>query len=164
MATVNVTIDGHTYEVDVDLHRRAGNALTVRVDGEELQVSIPDPDHPAHMEWFMIDNRPYEIVLDKQLRWIKSYNGLHLVEARDSEVAAARPVSGDGRVKAPIPGQISRVMVEVGDTVEAGQPIVIVEAMKMENEIRAPRPGTVSAVHVVPGQNVQLQVVMIEIA
>lgn len=54
----------------------------------------------------------------------------------------------DGRVKSPIPGLVAHIRVQVGDRVEAGQPILVLEAMKMENEIRAPVKGVVTAVHV----------------
>ena len=73
------------------------------------------------------------------------------------------PASGDGRVKAPIPGLISRVLVEPGATVSAGQPLVVLEAMKMENEIRAPFDGVVSALSVSVGQTVLGNQVLAEV-
>lgn len=163
MSKISVTIDGSTYDVEVDLNQRSGSALTVTVNGEPLQVTIPDPDHPENMEWIMIEHRPYEVVIDRQLRWIKSYTGLHTIEIRDRAVTVSRPRSSDGRVKAPIPGLINRILVNVDDHVEAGQSLLVLEAMKMENEIRAPRAGVVSAVHVKPGQDVRLGVLMMEI-
>jgi biotin carboxyl carrier protein len=66
-------------------------------------------------------------------------------------------------VKAPIPGLITRVFVEPGATVQAGQRLLVLEAMKMENEVRAPRGGVVQQVNVHPGQSVNLSEVMVEI-
>ena len=64
----------------------------------------------------------------------------------------AEPVHAGGEgVRAPMPGRIVDVLVEVGDTVEAGAVVVILEAMKMENELRASRKGTVTAVLVKKG-------------
>ena len=63
--------------------------------------------------------------------------------------------TGEVQVKAPMPGLVSIVAVEVGQTVEQGQRIAILEAMKMENELRAPRAGTVKALNVQPGQTVE---------
>lgn len=163
MSKISVTIDGHTYDVEVNLHQRAGSALTVKVNGEELQVIVPEMEDPDNMEWIIIDNRPYEIAIDRSLRWIKSYSGRHRLEVRDRETAVVRPMSRDGRVKAPIPGIITRVLVEPGQTVQAGQPILVLEAMKMENEIRAPRAGVVSELNVRQGQDVRLHSVIAEI-
>ena len=75
----------------------------------------------------------------------------------------ARPVSGDGRVKAPIPGLIAQVLVTPGQVVEAGQTLLVLEAMKMENEIRSPRTGTVRQIKIQPGQTVTLAELLIEI-
>ena len=82
---------------------------------------------------------------------------------QDLNQRVARPRSGDGRVKAPIPGLISRILVEPGATVSAGQPLVILEAMKMENEIRAPFEGVVQTVSVTVGQTVLRDTVLAEV-
>jgi biotin carboxyl carrier protein len=69
----------------------------------------------------------------------------------------ARPGAGGGspEVRAAMPGKVVAVLVEVGATVEAGQGLLVIEAMKMENEIGAPRDGRVAKVHVAPGQPVE---------
>ena len=69
--------------------------------------------------------------------------------------------SGDGRVIAPMPGRIVRVLVAVGDRVAARQGVVIVEAMKMENELRAPRDGVVTQVLAREGTAVDTGVVLV---
>ena len=63
--------------------------------------------------------------------------------------------SGPQRVVAPMPGKIVRVLVAPGDTVSARQPLVVVEAMKMENELRAARDGTIAEIHVRQGMSVE---------
>jgi biotin carboxyl carrier protein len=66
-------------------------------------------------------------------------------------------------VKAPIPGLVTRVLVQAGDVVEAGQPLLLLEAMKMENEILAPRAGAVLRLSAIPGKSVTLHEELIEI-
>lgn len=63
--------------------------------------------------------------------------------------------AGGGTVRAPMPGLVVRIEVEAGQRVEAGAGLVVVEAMKMENELRAQRAGVVAAVHVTVGQAVE---------
>lgn len=67
------------------------------------------------------------------------------------------------RVTAAMPGRVVRVLVEQGSEVKAGDSLVILEAMKMENEITAPRAGKVTAVHVQPDQTVETGTALVEI-
>ena len=82
------------------------------------------------------------------------------VELLDELTARARAVAGPGSfrgsgdVKAAIPGRVLRVLAAPGDAVAQGQPLVVLEAMKMENDVRAPRAGVVQSVEVAPGQAV----------
>jgi biotin carboxyl carrier protein len=115
------------------------------------------------MDWLVIDGRPYELSFDRDLHWVRTQTGVYPVEIRDLEAVVSRPSSADGRVKAPIPGMITRLLVEEGDTVDVGQPLLILEAMKMENEIRAPRAGTVSSIHVGLNQTVIRNTTLVEI-
>lgn len=164
MSKLSVTIDGHTFEVSLNVPPNGHKPFTVTVNGETFGVLVPEMELPSHQpEWMIINGRPYELVFDNDLRWLKSYFGIHQVEVRDMEALAARPRSGDGRIKAPIPGLITRLLVEVGDKVEIGRPLLVLEAMKMENEIRAARSGTVAALHVSPGQGVVRGEVLAEI-
>lgn len=155
MTKLITTIENHTYEVEVvkaDIHR---GEWQVRVNGELMTVRLPDAAAPyPTIEWLVVQNRPYEIVFDPELHWLKAYRGMHRIEVEDEAVVVTRPRSGDGRLKAPIPGLITRLMVQQGDTVETGQPLLVLEAMKMENEIRATRPGVIAALHVTIGQSV----------
>lgn len=163
MSKISVTLEGITYDVDVRLEPDGEHSAVVEIDGETLHVSVPHLGSPDQLVWALVEGRPYDVVLDHRMRWIRSLYGQHRLELRDMTVAAARPASGDGRVKAPIPGQIVRVLVDQGDHVEAGQPLLALEAMKMENEVRAPRSGTVARLNVGVGKNVVLHEVMAEI-
>ncbi len=166
MPRIAVTIDGHSFEVEVTPLVAGGAAkgkLSVVVNGEHLEVVVPTVQGREPIEWIMVGTRPYELSIDSGLRWIKAYDGLHKLEVHDLDTVVARPVSKDGRVKAPIPGLVTRVMVSQGDRVEAGQPLLVLEAMKMENEITAPRAGVVSTLNVSPGRSVNLGETLVDI-
>ena len=65
-----------------------------------------------------------------------------------------RGAKGEGIVTSPMPGRVLKLLVEPGQEVAAGEPLVVVEAMKMENEVTAPRAGIVLALSVAPGSAV----------
>jgi len=71
---------------------------------------------------------------------------------------------GSDVIKAQIPGRVVRLWVEEGDTVEAGQRLLAIEAMKMENEVRAPHAGTVESIAVEPGSSVELRDELLRLA
>jgi biotin carboxyl carrier protein len=92
------------------------------------------------------------------------------VEALDERTRTIRDLTrasagdcGPAPLVAPMPGLIVRVAVAVGDAVSAGQGLVVMEAMKMENELRATTAGTVTAVRVQPGQAVDKGMVLVEL-
>jgi biotin carboxyl carrier protein len=88
------------------------------------------------------------------------------VESERMRIQAADkgPKGGEGTVKTPMPGRVVRVLCAEGDEVAAGQPVVVVEAMKMENELVAARAGKVVKIHVAAGATVESGAALIEIA
>lgn len=163
MNKLTVTIDDKTFEIEVAAERGETGVFTVNVDGEALRVYVPDADVPEAVDWMIVDNRPYEMIFDSDLRSVQLEGMRHTIQVRDKETRGVRPASGDGRIKAPIPGLIARLNVEPGQAVEAGQTVLVLEAMKMENEIRASKGGVVRQVHVKPGQTVVLSETLVEI-
>jgi biotin carboxyl carrier protein len=107
----------------------------------------------------LIDNFSYETLVERngdEYRVIVD-GALHLVEVQDERTRKiakvekkAAPVT-DVTLKAPMPGLVRAIRVQVGDTVKGKQGVVILEAMKMENELRAPRDGTVKEIRCKPG-------------
>jgi biotin carboxyl carrier protein len=71
--------------------------------------------------------------------------------------------SGPLRIVAPMPGKVVRVLVKAGDPVRARQAVVVVEAMKMENELRADRDGTVAEIHTREGMSVEAGALLVVI-
>lgn len=164
MSTISVTIDGRTFTVEVSIPPGYdGTELTAHIDGEPVQVALPTIGSPEQLTWVVINHRSYEITIDHELSWIRSRSGRHQIDVRDAESMQIKHAAGTGRIKAPIPGIIKHVLIERGSHVTAGQPLIVLEAMKMENEIRAPRDGVIVHLNVTPGQIVTLQEVMIEI-
>jgi acetyl/propionyl-CoA carboxylase alpha subunit len=164
MNELSISIEGHTFDVDFERWSPHEPVLEVVVNGERLRVTVPDIDFSAkEVEWLIVGERPYEVIFDSDLRWLRAYGGVHNIEVRDRGATNYGPHSGDGRVKAPIPGLISRVLVEPGQEVEVGQPVVVLEAMKMENEIRAPHAGKVGSVLVAPDDSVTRGAILVEI-
>jgi biotin carboxyl carrier protein len=85
-----------------------------------------------------------------------------LLEKAQAAAAAAQP-RGPTPIAAPMPGKVVKILVGPGDNVTAGQPVAVVEAMKMENEIRSSRAGAVVTVHVKEGQTVEGQEALITV-
>ena len=85
---------------------------------------------------------------------------------RRRKVSGDTAGAGDGEqsIVAPMPGRVIRVLVGPGDEVEARQPLVVVEAMKMENELRAPKSGTIKEVTVAAGMSVEAGRVLVTVA
>jgi acetyl/propionyl-CoA carboxylase alpha subunit len=164
MPKLAITVQGHTIEVEITHGPLGEQRYEALVEGKIVEVIVPETDHPTiHPEWMIVDNRPYELVADPRLHWLRIYDGIYQVTIRDLDARYQRlPEGGDGRVKAPIPGLIARILVAPGQQVTAGDAVVVLEAMKMENEITATVSGTVTAVHVQPGQTVLRGQVLVE--
>lgn len=157
-----VTLRARTYEIDVGGGR-------VSVDGEPFEAHLAAvPGTPlyhlllAGSSWTVAAQPLAENAGIAPLRWALGAVGERFeVEAVDERTRQIQALTGRGRapaaggvVKAPMPGLVVRVEVVVGQRVEVGAGLVVVEAMKMENELRAQRAGVVETVHVTPGQTV----------
>jgi biotin carboxyl carrier protein len=163
MHKLTIMVENHPYEVEVSPSRSTPGEYEVNVDGHLLTVYVPDYDNPDLADWMIVDDRPYELIFTPDMRAGQIYSGRYDIQVRDKEAGSVRPSSGDGRVKAPIPGIITRIHVAPGQIVEAGQPLLVLEAMKMENEIRSPINGAVHQIAVKPGQTVTLGELIVEI-
>lgn len=105
-----------------------------------------------------VNNRPYNVVVAEG-----GAGGFQAVPAGGSAPAPVEAAEGID-VEAPTPGNIVKVMVDVGDKVEKDAPLVIMEAMKMESEVKAPQAGKIVAVHVSAGETVQTSEPLVTIA
>lgn len=165
MSKFQIVLDGRAFEIEMDASRGTDAGTRVRVNNETVSVRVPSHDGGASKlpEWVVIDDRPYEVSFDGDSKHLYARGQTYTLQIRDLETAPTRFVSGDERVRAPIPGVVTQVLVQPGDTVKAGQPLFILEAMKMENQIRAPRDGVLGAVNVSAGSGVVLGQLLAEI-
>lgn len=165
MQKLRVQLDGRAFEIEWNAPPEPNADTWVRVNGEIVRVRVPaHHDHTARPEWIVIGDRPYEVMFDRDLKHLRARGQTYALQIRDVETVTTRPVSGDGRVKAPIPGVVTQILARVGETVTAGQPLLILEAMKMENQIRAPRDGALTSLNVSAGEGVTLGQLLAEIA
>jgi biotin carboxyl carrier protein len=152
-----VTIGAQTLEVDVEGSR-------VRVGGDTLEAHLAAvPGTPLYHlllagESWTVAAQPLERAGAWMLGVVGERAAVEVVDERTRQLAtlAARPpAAGEaGPVVAPMPGLVVRVEVAAGQRVDAGAGLVVIEAMKMENELRAPRAGVVRTVHVTAGEAV----------
>ena len=160
-----VTIGERTFEVELV------NG-TVTVDGQPVKAEIaPVPGTPVRH--LLLDGRSYTLVAqsgEERGAWDVHLDGGRfdavVVDERTRAIQAmtgrAGGAQGPKPVKAPMPGLVVRIDVEPGAVVKAGQGVVIIEAMKMENELRAEVGGTVARVLVQQGQAVEKGAVLVE--
>ena len=152
----DATVAGRTLRVEV--HGKDGR-YAVSVDGKQLDVDCQETGRDFVS--LLVDGRSYELGLEKREGgYVVSFPDDTLaVELQDAARGAAtmarKAGPGPARIMAPMPGKIVRVLAQAGEAVEAGQGLVVMEAMKMENEIRAPRAGLVKEAAVREGQAVE---------
>ena len=144
--TVQVVVDGGHYRVtvgdrtlDVDARQVAGSLLSLLVDGMSHVGAVEPAEGGTLVD---LDGSLHRVEVEEYTR--------HAIRTRGGAGTSA----GGQTIKAPLPGKVTRVAVAVGDRVERGDTVVVIEAMKMENEFKAAAPGTVTEVRVRPGQAV----------
>lgn len=166
----------YVVELNGERHHVELSGAGARVDGD----SESTPAHLADVErtpvrLVTIGNEVHRVIARRKAGrgvytlWVDGYR--FEVEAldertraiRDLTAASARP-SGPAPVVAPMPGMIVRLNVAVGDTVSVGQGLVVMEAMKMENELRASTAGIVRSIHATVGVPVEKGAVLVELS
>ena len=149
-----------------------GAGLTATLDGAPVRVTdVRSGPRTAvaggtvHELWLEIDGRPCRALVARlRDRVLVTLDGLlYTFETGDAARGAAHGGGGSGIVTAPMPGKVIAVLVVEGDTVEAGQPLVVVEAMKMETTLAAGIAGRVKKVSAAPGQLVDAGQVLVEV-
>jgi biotin carboxyl carrier protein len=152
----DVTIDGKDYRLELE---RAEAGWRCRLDGREIQMDAVLARRDVLS--VLIGGKAYEIkrehtATDMHL-WVGSVR--YLAELRDPRSLRARRGAqaddkGPRKLLAPMPGKVVRVLIGEQQAVEAGQSILVVEAMKMQNEIKSPKNGTVQKIVAAEGANV----------
>ncbi len=136
-SSYKVSLDGHPLDADVIL--AAPNAVSVILNDSVFEIHIA----PALDGTYKLQTGPHEFQAD--VRDPRAWRG--------RKQGALKP-KGRQQILAPMPGKVIRLLVKVGDDVEAGQGLVVVEAMKMQNEMRSPKKGKVERLQAKEGQAV----------
>jgi biotin carboxyl carrier protein len=148
----NIAIDGKNYRLDLN---RVDGRWSCRLDEREVEVDavLARPDVLS----LRIGNQAYEVKCERVAGdlhlWVGSAR--FTAEVRDPRSLRGRVRAlddhGPKKLTAPMPGKIVRVLVGQGDEVEAGSGVLVVEAMKMQNEIKSPKKGTIQKILVSEG-------------
>jgi len=163
-----VTVAGQ--ELEVDLVARPAGGFEARVGGKPVEVDavrfgareMSVRVGPRVVD-LTVEGTPPELGVVASGR--RTY--VHVESERSRMASRATRAGGGGKVRelrSPMPGRVVKYLVAEGDAVVAGQAVVIVEAMKMENEVKAKGEGTVSRVHVAAGATVESNAVLLSFA
>jgi biotin carboxyl carrier protein len=125
----------------VDAVHLAGHAMSLLVDGRSVRCEV-EPAKDGKVAVLVGDEVHSLEVLDERRLRLRRASGKFALE-------------GPQRIDAPMPGKVVRVLVKQGDHVQEGQGLVVVEAMKMENELKSPKAGVVKELHAQEGQPVE---------
>ncbi|MBN1447561.1 MAG: hypothetical protein JXA28_06490 [Bacteroidetes bacterium] len=162
-----IRINGNEYTIERD--EQGG----FTVNGAPLDIDYPVSSRD---ELLRFRHRSFTTHIDETSPDGTSYrvnvNGWDMhVDLEDEKTALLRSLQSDkatkvhsALVRSPMPGKISRVLVNEGELIEAGQGVVLLEAMKMENEIKAPSAGIVKFIHIRESDTVEKNAVLIEIS
>jgi biotin carboxyl carrier protein len=160
-----VTVGGSRHEVLFD---EAYGVRKLELDGQTLALSLLRID--GCRVRFTVDGRPVEALVTGKLPelLVDAGAGPVAVVVEESRFAEVRRISGMPRgpreltdLRAPMPGLVTRVLVSAGDLVSVGTPLVVMEAMKMENELRSPAEARVTGIHARPGGAVEVGALLV---
>ncbi len=159
------TVNGTTYEIEINENGR------LTINGEDRAVDFQAMQAPLYS--LLVDNASFEALVEERegLLNVMMHGDLYEVAVADERAHRLAGSStgfgveqGEISVRSPMPGLIVAVPVSEGQTVNAGDPLVVLESMKMENEIKAPRAGTVAHVHIAKGDRVEQNKVLLTLA
>jgi pyruvate carboxylase subunit B len=144
----------------------APTEFNITIHGEEYHIKIEGTGHvedDLKPYYIKVDNVLEEVHLETLTEMVPTLDGRSIDAGRTSKGSKRPKARNDSDVTTPMPGRIVAVNVAVGDTVEAGDTVITVEAMKMENPVHAPVSGTVKAIHAAEGDTVNPDECLIEI-
>ncbi len=151
-------IAGFDEPVEVSLISQNESGFTFRVNDEEV--------HLTNAQTF-----PFSIETSSVRLACETWNSKKWRVIFGAETYTIEPLSWENtgslsqsEIRSEMPGRILKVLVKAGDQIQAGQPLAIMEAMKMENEVRAIAPAIIKAVHIQPGQSCESGSLLIELS
>jgi len=154
--TYFVTVDQKTFEIEVEETKEGFKLL---VDKKPVNVEVTPVGDASHLS-FIIDNKSYDVIIEDE-KSVSIENELYEVLVEDEKQKKLREIGKKIHhheeklaIVAPMPGLIVKVEAKVGDRVKAGHGLIIMEAMKMQNELKAPKDGVVKEILVREGMSV----------
>src|ERR1051325_1569713 len=158
---MKLTAEIENAQQSLDL-KREGERVVADVDGRRYEVVAREPERGVYL--LLADGHVYECRVERDaaepaLVHVHTGKQSYTVKLTDPKrlragQSAGAQADGAAQVIAVMPGKVVRVLVEQGATIEAGQGIVVVEAMKMQNEMKSPRAGRVAELQARPGATV----------
>ena len=150
--TYDIAIDGKHYRLDLN---QVDGRWTCRLDGRDVEVDAVLARRDVLS--LRIGNQAYEVKCERVGSdthiWVGSRR--YAAEVRDPRSLRGRVRAADEhgpkKLTAPMPGKVVRVLVAQGDAVEAGAGVLVVEAMKMQNEVKSPKKGIIQKIQVQEG-------------
>jgi biotin carboxyl carrier protein len=168
---------GRDYVIDVDNHGNDDGYYTMVLNGKSYEVDAQLMR--SQIVSMLIDQRSYDVDIEKTGDPTDTLDGRMNVRVRGRVVnlemlderrrkmkeAASSHLGGDGAlaVESPMPGKVINILVQVGDALERGEGVVVVEAMKMENELKTAKKGVVKSIDVKKGESVTAGQVLVVI-
>ena len=139
--------------------------FNVTMHGETYHIRVTGAGHKTAEQrpfFVTVDGVPEQILVETLTETVPTEAAV--VDARRASKGSKRPkASKEGHLTSSMPGTVVEIMVKAGDKVKAGDPVLVIEAMKMENEVPAPVSGTVRAVNVAKGDSVNPDEALVEI-
>ena len=155
--TYDVVVDGKTHRLELT---RGDKTWLCKVDDQEIEIDAALTARDVMS--VLVEGKAYEVKRERSLQGelhMVIGSARYAVDVQDPRSLRTRRAAGDAeagpqKLTAPMPGKIVRVMVAVGDEVKAGQGIIVMEAMKMQNEMKSPKDGRVQKILTSEGSTV----------
>ena len=175
--TFIATVEDEEKEVLVDDHGQDDGRYTLQYEGVSYEMDAQEL--PSHILHALINDRSYDVDLEWQapesdtldgrvaVRVLGRVSRLDILDERRKKMKDAQSagfdMEGQQSVNSPMPGKVFRLNVKEGDEVKEGQGVVVIEAMKMENELKSPKDGVVTKVAVAEGDTVDSGTLLVAI-
>jgi biotin carboxyl carrier protein len=161
MSTYVALLDGGKREQSIGVKQLGPGVYEVKIGEETHRVDAFRHDYGTVS--LIVDTQSYSVQLDQRESGVRVHirDSIFPLEILDEKRLRMRRAAGkftvEGRqtMTAPMPGKVVKILAKVGDEVREGQGIVVIEAMKMENEMKSPKDGKVVEIHVQEGQAVE---------
>jgi len=149
-----VEIDGKTCRVELLNELKSDKSFLIKINGRTYKVELGEFNENAPF-FVRVNNKPYKVRYETVKTSPTLIQTMKPTLSTPTKQPSGKPVvRTENAVTAPMPGIVVALKVKVGDSVNLGQPLCILEAMKMENEITASKAGVVKEIHVSEGSSV----------